>query len=212
MKKWLLSPILVLTLCSSSPTAFDATDTTTTETIHQDALPKGWRIEEIAKAIHPSAVPENTHVLACNGNDCLVLCLLEEDNGHESWLLAKLRWWTDESSRWEVSMFFIGPEYRLPHRLAFPPRFSPSVLRRFHDFGIDLFSICARLPDPAGLALSGALEGGACVWYFHCFNKRPSSKEICDFMDEIQLDGAICKATWEAVVKEKPTRGFQRKQ
>lgn len=156
------------------------------------AFPKDWSIEEIGKSVNLSAVADATHVLAWKrfGGDgplvveyCLVLCRLDEDD----WRLASLHRSPDikESGQWELVMVHMGPGYK-----GFPI--------------------------------------GAWVWHIKRFEKRPSNKDIYDFMDEHDwhlgsdddldlgvdddsklLGGAVCKRTWEAVLKEKPTRDFK---
>jgi len=189
VKKPLFACVLVLSLCSSSlesPVEFDCKRATQSKIA--DALPKGWRIEEIAKAAHPSAIPTNTHVLAWKRIEderpllvekCLVLCRFPEDNGHDSWFLVSL--------------------YRHPR------------IRSSKDWRRSMVHM---------MGLNGWPQG-AWVFHNHGYEKRPSNKEIYGFMDEFRwrlaadkgfklLGGAVCKTTWETVVKERPTRDFQK--
>ena len=58
MKKSLLAPVVILSLWSSSmESSVESDSKKATRSTVADPLPKGWRIEEIAKAAHPSAVP-----------------------------------------------------------------------------------------------------------------------------------------------------------
>ena len=147
------------------------------------AFPKDWRIEEIAKGAHFSAVPGDTHVLAWKrieddrsllGECCLVLCRIAEDE----WFLVSLgrNPKIKGSEEWDTDMTHMGPGYK-----GFPT--------------------------------------GAWVWHDQRFKKRPSNKDVYDFMDKHRwnlgaddgwklLGGAVCKTTWEAVLKEKPTGDF----
>lgn len=190
MKKSLLAAVVIFGLGSSSVESPLETDSKmATRSTVVDPLPKGWRIEEIAKAAHPSAVPKNTHVLVWKQNEddrpllveeCLVLCRFPERNGQNSWFLVSLYRHprTKASNDWTLSMVHNGPGF------------------------------------------NGWPQGG---WEYHYrgFDKRPTSKEIYDFMDEIRwrlaahdgfmlLGGAVCKTTWETVVREKPTRDLKK--
>ena len=183
MKKSLLAPVLILSLWSSSmgsPVESDSKNATRSTVA--DPLPKGWRIEKIAKAAHPSALPRSTHVLAwtrmqddrpLHAEGCLVLCRLPDGSSRDRWLLvhlvrvAKKEQW----SGWKVTTV-----YRTNGETV----------------------VCRR-----------------------GYKNRLSNKEIYGFADKVRwcfgahegfklLGGAVCKNTWETVVKEKPTRAFKK--
>lgn len=186
MKKFLSAPVLILSLCSysmESPVDSDGKKATLSTVV--DALPKGWRIEEIAKAALPSAHPKNTHVLVWKRiederpllvESCLVVCRISEDSRRDRWFLVSLyRHPREPSKDWTVSWvrFNRGANgcIEVVHRRGYKNRPSNKEIYGFMD------------------------EIG---W---CFGADDGFK---------LLGGAVYKTTWETVVKEKPTRDFKK--
>ena len=72
----------------------------------------------------------------------------------------------------------------------------------------------------ASLHWLAADRRGGWIWHYKRFDKRPTNKDIYQFMEEHKwhlgadpgwrlLGGAVCKRTWHAIVNEKPTRDFE---
>jgi hypothetical protein len=147
-----------------------------------DALPKDWSTDDIAKAAHPSAVPGATHVLAwkCTQDDRPLLV-------EECLVLCHLG-----ENNWQLVSL-----YRHPNNKD-EGQWQESMIH----FG-------PSKDDPTGHD----------EWHREKYAKRPSNKDVYDFMDKFKwhlgadegwklLGGAVCKTTWQAVLKEKPTRDF----
>lgn len=153
--------------------------------IDDGAFPKDWSLEEIAKAAHPSAVPGATHVLAWK--------CIEDDRP------------------WRVE------DCLVVCRLNEVDWYLANVARNLGIKGREKWELVMVHMGPG-------YKGdpfGRWVMHIERYDKRPSNKDIYDFMDEHYwrlgaengsklVGGAVCKTTWEAVVKEKPTRDFKK--
>jgi hypothetical protein len=153
----------------------------------KNTLPKGWKLEEIAKAALPGATSGSTYVLAWKqiGDErpvlvdyCLVVTHIPDYCGRERWDVVSVARnpGVPKNGEWEMVLVHYGPGYK-----GFPQ--------------------------------------GAWVHHYKCFDDRPTNKEVYQFADEFGwkfdadsgfklLDARVCKETWEAVLKEKPTRNF----
>ncbi len=142
-------------------------------------LPEGWKLDEIASAA--KSVADLTYVLAWK---------IEEDDRplrvENCLVLCQL-----EKGRWSLMALFRHPKDEKPEWEQSRVHVTPEDPRR----------------------------RGGYVWLSRTFDKRPSNKEVYDFMDEFRwrlgadegfklLGGKVCADTWEAVIKEKPTRLF----
>jgi hypothetical protein len=191
LKRWLLPVVLLALGCTGEapePTAAPGNDKPALEdiVIEKDTLPEGWRLGDIARAAHPSAVPATTHVLLWKRKvddrpllleECLVLADLSETGGPERWILSRVfRHPNGKERGWQLAFSHMGPGYK-----GFP---QGAWVMHFETF--------TKKPSNKE------------VYHF-------MDEHMWDFWVDSGwkvLDAQVCKRTWEKVLKEKPTRDF----
>jgi len=155
----------------------DDLGTTAEEPAGQQSLPRDWRITEIAQGVSPDAAPERTYVLAWERNEHVEKCLV----------LCLVNKGCDS---WLLA----------------------SVLRGRNGWEVVRVRNLAKLV-PVNLASFSNLptsNDSPTTWTVHVrWFQRLSNEVIYHFTDTIGFklrDAVVCRATWEAIVKEAPTR------
>jgi hypothetical protein len=169
----------------------------------QPDLPPGWRLYEIARVTPPYEVPNTVHVLAWqiaeDGRSlyeerCLLLCRPRFDDGSEAVDRFGPGYKGDRSrpgrgaSRWYLVALFRHPREKGWQQWHFGPGY------KGWDTGADVFA-------------------------FEVFDRRPTNADVYAFTEEHRwrfhvdqgwrlVASKVCVRTWEAVLKQKPTRFF----
>ena len=146
-------------------------------------LPEGWKLDEIAKAAHPSAGAANTCVLAWKIEEddtlrveqCLVLCQLEKGR----WFLVALfrHPKAEERPEWERSRVHVTPD---------DPRMRGGWVWHYRSFD----------KRPSNKEIYESMDE---------FRWRLGADDGFKL-----LSAKVCTSTWEAAIQEKPTRFFSK--
>jgi hypothetical protein len=152
-------------------------------------LPRSWSFEEIVKATPPSGVKDPVYVLAwsvteddrpCRVESCLVMRILEKDDGYGRWCLAHLyRHPDDKKPEWRVSMIHVSGEKGT--------KYYPGLW--IHQ--------CMRFKEkPGNKELYAALPTEEVRWSFD--QEKGWRFVSC----------GVCEKSWQEAIGEKPTRFF----
>jgi hypothetical protein len=158
----------------------------------RDELPSSWSLEEIAKETPPYGCgPEGVYVLAwriredahLRSESCLVMRVLEKDDGHGRWCLAHLyRHPNGKDPKWRLSTIHVtgakGTKYFTGMWIHHAMRFKEQPTNK------TLYA-----------ALSDRIEGVS--WSFEPERDFPT------------ISAGVCEQNWQKVTGEKPTRFFR---